>query len=49
MLKDLNSKYIDCSESVAEEAGLDSPKSIKGKEFIENRKKIKEYEMNSLN
>lgn len=31
VLKDLNSKYIGCSESVAEEAGLDSPKSIKGK------------------
>lgn len=31
VLKDLNSKYIGCSESVAEEAGLDSPKNIKGK------------------
>ncbi|WP_143549485.1 LuxR C-terminal-related transcriptional regulator, partial [Rickettsiella grylli] len=31
VLKDLNSNYITCSESVAEEAGLDSPKSIKGK------------------
>ena len=31
VLKDLNSKYIGCSESVAEEAGLDSPKRIKRK------------------
>ena len=31
VLKDLNSKYIECSESVAEEAGFDSPKNIKGK------------------
>jgi DNA-binding CsgD family transcriptional regulator len=31
VLKDLNSNYIGCSESVAEEAGLDSPKGIKGK------------------
>lgn len=30
-LKDLNLKYIRCSESVAEEAGLDPAKSIKGK------------------
>ncbi|WP_218814124.1 hypothetical protein [Rickettsiella endosymbiont of Dermanyssus gallinae] len=31
VLKDLNSSYIGCSESVAEEAGLDSSKNIKGK------------------
>lgn len=31
VIKDLNSNYIGCSETVAEEAGLDSPKKIKGK------------------
>lgn len=33
VLKDLNSNYIECSETVAEEAGLDSPKEIKGKSY----------------
>mgnify|MGYP003529794158 FL=1 len=31
VVKDLNSKYIRCSEAVAEEAGLNAPKEIKGK------------------
>ena len=31
VVKDLNSNYIRCSEAVAEEAGLNAPKEIKGK------------------